>query len=146
MELNFFLMADHASVTIDQKLNINGIFQSLSAMNFPAAHPTLFLIAQLQASPAERGRRFRVQIKLMDEDGNELGAINQVAEVPIPPPGSGRLIYVNQIFQLNGLQFPKPGDYQFSLLVDDDQKGELEFSLIQFHPPTEQPPPAENLN
>lgn len=130
MDLTFFLMADHASVTIDQKLNINGIFQNLSAMSFPALHPTLFLVTRLQASPAERGRRFRVTIKLLDEDGNELGVLSQVAGVPNPPINS-RIIFVDQIFQLNGLQFPKAGDYQFSLLVDDDQKGELEFSVSQ---------------
>jgi hypothetical protein len=135
MDLTFFLMADHASVTIDQKLNINGIFQNLSATNFPAVHPTLYLVVRLQASPAERGRRFRVQLKLLDEDGNEIGAINQMAVVPSPAPGSSRIIFVDQIFQLNGLQFPKAGDYQFSLLIDEDQKGDLEFSVNQIQPP-----------
>jgi hypothetical protein len=134
MELIFFVMADHASYTIDQKLNINGIFQNLSAMHFPAMHPTLYLVARLQASAAERGRRFRVQIKLLDEDGNDLGTLQQEAAVPTVQPVS-RNFFVDQIFQLNGLQFPKPGEYQFSLLIDDDQKGELEFSVNQFQPP-----------
>src|SRR5258706_1800892 len=120
VDLKFFLMADYASISVDQKLSISGIFQHINAAQFPANHPLLYLVAQLQAYPAEFGRTFRLQIKLLDEDANVLTELATMATAPTPTI-RGMNALVNQIIQLGNIVFPKPGRYQFSLLVDGDQ-------------------------
>jgi hypothetical protein len=133
VELKFFLMADYASISADQKLSINGIFQNINALQFPTTHPVMYLVAQLQAGPAEYGRTFTLQIKLLGEDADVLTELSGKAIVPTPPV-RGASAFVNNVIQLVNVVFPKPGRYQFSLLINDDQKGELEFELNQVSP------------
>lgn len=133
MELKIFLMADYASISIDQKLSISGVFQAINAQQFPATHSLLYLVAQLKVPPAEFGRQFRLQIKLLDQDANVLTEVSMMATAPTPPiRGTGA--FINQIVQLGNIVFPKPGPYQFSLLVDGDEKGELELEVNQIVP------------
>src|SRR5258708_34223328 len=83
MELAFLHIADYASVTKDDKLNVMGIFSAINAPSFPAPHPEMHVVAQLAADPAEYGRQFQVTIKLLVENAShELANFNAPAQVP----------------------------------------------------------------
>ena len=56
MDVTLAVLADHANVSDQGKLNILGIFDRILASNFPAVHPQLHPVLRFSASPAERGK------------------------------------------------------------------------------------------
>jgi hypothetical protein len=135
MELSFLLVADYANVTANGKLNIMGIFNNVFAQGFPTVHSEMYVVAQLTAPTGEFGRRFHLEIKLIDEDGQEVACFPTDHIVPEPPPGLGRRVEMNQILRLNNIVFPKPGVYEFRVLVDNDTKGTRAIEVAPAPPP-----------
>lgn len=133
MNLKFLLMADYASYSADQKLSVNGIFENIVGRDFPITHPILYVVSQLSASPAEYGRTCKLEITLLDEDAQNILLLG--GQVVVPTPSGRRMgVTVNNIFALQNVVFPKPGRYQFSLLIDGDEKGELAFEVMMAEP------------
>lgn len=129
MDLSFMLISDYTNTTGDGKLNVMGIFGSITSMTFPTTHPEMYVIAQLVASPAEYNRAFKFELKLMDEDGQQIGNIITNAEVP--KPETGRYVRMNHVLRLVNITFPGPGEYEFVVLVDNDVKGTLSIEVNQ---------------
>lgn len=123
MKLLLFLAADYANVTGDGKLNVMGVFREINALNFPARHPSMHLVVKLGAELGEYGETRNLIVKLLDVDGNEIMSLSGPAN--IPKGEGGRRPEVNAILELKDIVFPKPGPYQFIVLVDKDHKGEL---------------------
>lgn len=139
MDVALFVLADYALYSSDQKLSVMGMFQNLYAVQFPATHPIMYVVTQLRASRAEYGRSFELRIRLLDEDATILLDLpNNLQVQPATIPGHAAI--VNNIMVLQAIQFPRPGRYEFSLLIDHDEKATipLEISLIQ--------PPAPDQN
>ena len=95
-----------------------GIFNELNPPTYPYTHPSLFLIFKLRAQLGEYGTTRTVTVKFMDADGKELLTIPQ--EIKVPDIVQGKRPEVNGVMALNGLPFPKPGMYNFVVLVDKD--------------------------
>ncbi len=129
MNLDFMLLADYASATVDGKLYIMGIFNKIFAASFPIIHSDMCLVARLSASPHEYNRNFKMMINLVDEDMIRIQSINTEAVVPISE--EGETINLNHIVKLFQITFPHPGRYEFSLQVDNDLKGTLAVDLVQ---------------
>ena len=126
MQLTFALLADYANNTPEAKLNVLGIFNRINASAFPAQHPQMFLCTRFSASPAEYGQKKMIMIKLLSADADEILEVSQ--EVEIPSLG-GRRVDVNFVLAMNNVTFPEPGEYQFSILVDGDEKGTVPLTL-----------------
>lgn len=124
MDLTLLLIADYANTTADGKLNVMGIFESISAASFPATHAEMYLIARFTAGPAEYGRVFKMEVKLINEDATQ-ELVNFSAENTVPRGQNGQKVHLNHLLRLNNLTFPTPGTYEFSVLVDNDLKGTL---------------------
>lgn len=123
METLLIVVADYANMTGNGKLNIMGIFNELNPPSYPYSHPSLYLIFKLRAALGEYGTKRIATVKFMDADGHELLSIPQ--EINIPEIAKGRRPEINGVLALNGLPFPKPGMYNFVLLIDRDAKGEV---------------------
>jgi len=128
MELTFVLLADYANISREGKLNVLGIFNRITAGSFPARHPQMQLVTRLTASPAEYGTKRMLTIKLLAEDGEEMVNIPRELEVP---RGEGRKVELNHILVLNDVLFHEPGEYCFSVLVDNDEKGAVPLVVTQ---------------
>ena len=64
----------------------------------------------------------------MDEDGaTEL--VNFSRPIEVRPATGKHQKHIIQILRLRDLIFPKPGTYQFSILVDSDEKATLPIEL-----------------
>ena len=129
MDLAFMLVSDYANTTGDGKLNVMGIFGSITATNFPTTNPEMYVITQLVASPAEYNRAFKFELKLMDEDAQSIG--NIVTDAEVPAPETGRQIRLNHVMRLVNITFPTPGEYEFVVLIDNDVKGALSIEVNQ---------------
>ena len=124
MELLLLLSADYANIAQGGKLNVMGIFRNIYGSGFPLRQPEMHLIARLRPSPAEYGQTRKLTIKLMDEDA-QTEIVNFSRDVVVPSPTGRQRPEINQILRLRDLIFPKPGIYQFSILIDNDEKGTL---------------------
>jgi len=148
MDVTLALLSDAANVTADGKLNILGVFNALGASSFPVVHPQMALVLRFEATRAEEGKMRQIEIQLGDSDGQKLFKIGAQLMVPTGVPGSP--IRLNHILMLNGVQFPKAGDYEFSILIGDDQKASVDLKLVEVKAPAGAappglPPPPPNL-
>ncbi len=120
MEVTLALLCDAANVSDEGKLNILGTFDSISAEEFPAAHPAMCLVLRLSASAAEIGRSRELSIRLLDADGDQLGEITgqvDIGESRTP----GNESQVQLIFGLPNTSFPGPGSFAFYVLIGGDE-------------------------
>jgi hypothetical protein len=129
MELLTILAADYANIAQGGKLNVMGIFRNIYATSFPAQHPSMVLIVKLGAELGEYGDDRNLTIKLLDADAKELMRFESA--IKIPTPSGGQRPEVNAILALNGIVFPSPGRYQFSVQVDKDVKGHLPLDVLE---------------
>ena len=132
MKLDLFLLADYANVTGDGKLNVMGVFSQIFATNFPARHPSMYLVIRLLGELGEYGEKRSLTVRLVDEGGQPVGNIS--GEVQVPQPQGGRPSEINAILHLRDTIFPKPGPYQFVVLIDKDHKGSLTLHLAKIEP------------
>jgi len=87
------------------------------------------VVVKLSAGPAEFGRQKHIELNLLDADGRSLAKLE--GDIEIPTPDSGRLATAQFVYNLMQLQFPQSGDYQFSLLVDGDEKESIPLHLVK---------------
>lgn len=123
MNLLLLLAADYANITGDGKLNVMGIFRDINAYSFPARHSSMHLVVKLGAELGEYGDTRTLTVKLRDPDGTEIMSL--AGPAVIPNSEGGRIPEVNAILELKDVVFPKPGPYQFVVLIDKDYKGDL---------------------
>lgn len=130
MNVDTLLVADYANLAESGKLNVMGIFREIRTKKFPTIHPEMFLIIGMNASPAEYGKKRNITIKLINADATQ-ELVNMSHDIDVPKGGGGRKVEINHILRLQGVQFPSAGTYQFSVLVDNDEKGAIPIELIE---------------
>ena len=129
MDLKVLLAADYANIERQGKINVMGVFDRVSAADFPARHAEMVLVMKLSAGPAEYGRTRKLMVKLLDEDATQ-ELVDWSRDIDVPP-GSGGPVEINQFLKLRDLVFPAEGVYTFYVLVDDDEKGTLPITLAR---------------
>jgi hypothetical protein len=134
VELRTILVADYANVAEGGKLNVMGIFREIYAEEFPARHSDMYVIAALSASPAEFGQKRTITVKLMNADATET-LMEFSRSIVVPSAVGGRKAEINNILRVRDIVFKEPGTYQFSVLVDNDEKGTLpiELNKVEHH-------------
>jgi hypothetical protein len=122
MQVSLAVLADYASVSIDNKLNILGVFHEVNTPILPVTVPLMYLVVSFEAEPAEYGKQLLARVVLSEECGNgdPLLSLEGLAEVPQPARPEDRA-YSNQVIGLSGVRFERVGDYRFSIFVDDQE-------------------------
>ena len=134
METTLALLCDAANTTAEGKLNILGVFDRISALEFPAIHPAMALVLRLSASPAEVGQSRELSIVVLDSDGGRIGEISgQVDFGDSLSPGAASQVQL--IFNLPQVSLPTPGLYAFHVLVGGDEKARVPLEVVRV--PTE---------
>ena len=125
------LLADHASFDEQKKLNVMGAFNEVHASKFPARHPLMVIVTRLAASAAEVGRDVKFSIKILDDDG-KVEVFNYSRDIHVnPPTAPGRRTNIDGVLRVHDIVFPKPGNYQVSVLVDGDEKGSVPVYVVK---------------
>jgi hypothetical protein len=124
VDLRTILVADYANIAQGGKPNVMGIFGVINAEKCPVRQPEMYFIARLTAGAAEFGRQVTITVKLMDSDA-KLTLVDLPQQTIVPTAKGGRRAEVNVIVRLRDIVFPDFGAYQFSILVDNDEKGTL---------------------
>jgi hypothetical protein len=131
MNLDFQAVCDYASLTVDGKVNIMGIFQEINPPGYPCSVASLFVVVSFKAFPGEYESEKSIKLVLVDPDGRELmTAMGDPIKVPRPakPGGESR---INQIFGLQGVPFARYGPHSFEIMVENDTKGHIALLLNQ---------------
>ncbi len=122
MQIRIAVLADYASISLGDKLNVLGIFSNIFARSEPVVHSQMQLVMQFEFDPSEAGKK-DVRVVLTDEGGQELLQMGGSIVVPRVPPGQSST--VNQIIVLNNTNLPHFGRYEFRATVN----GRLEATI-----------------
>jgi hypothetical protein len=132
-------IADYAAVDASGKFNLIGVYEQLSTPEFPFTH-SLSLALGLDSGPAEVGTHKVILIRIVSEDGNILAQ----GEIRLTVPSArvpGRKLHQNFALQFRDVVFPGPGDYQVSILINDEERRTLPFTIERAPMPEAPPPP-----
>ena len=117
MRATLAAIADSAAVGAGDKLNVQGVFDTIFAEVFPAVHAKMVLVVRLQLEPADAESEHTVRIRLVDQQGHRL--FEQHTRTQIGTIAPAEMPGTNLILQLSNTTFHGPGRYQF--LVDAGQ-------------------------
>ena len=110
------------------KIHALGIgWTDIHAPSVPATHPQLSFVASLHGTIAEAGTK-RVELRLIDADGADvMPRLEASLEFAVNAPATeGRM---NLIFNLNGIEFPRYGQYAFHLVVQGNEMAQERFNV-----------------
>ena len=129
MRIPMAFLADEANISQEGKLNVLGIFDRIGATDFPTVHPKMVFAFRVHAEYADSGQTYVVRVRMEDEDGGVMFEANGAIETPQVEPGE--FSTANQVFNLIGVQFARPGNYKFVLQVGDAEFHETPFVVAQ---------------
>jgi hypothetical protein len=114
------------------KTSLVGIFENISANLYPARCGLLTVYAKLTDAQGE----YRVRLELVN-----LADLTVVGQGQFRATISDRMVPAELIFQIGGLNFEKPGRYDFRLYANDRWVGSKSLHLIQ----APEPPQPEQI-
>lgn len=129
MEIKIAVLADAANISLENKLNITGIFNRIQAGKFPATWPFMAFVLRLEAHRSEVGKH-DIQIRIVDEDGGQIASIDghftigRAKEAGLP-------ITAQFIVPIANASFPKAGTYAFDILIDGRYEGTVQLFVVE---------------
>jgi hypothetical protein len=134
MKVLIAALADYASISQGNKLNVLGIFRNIQAVQVPAAHPQMYVVIQFEFESVEAGPKAAAVI-LEDADGNEVVSLRGPITVPRGPSGHASIF--NLILTLNNVTFQDYGAYEVKVLLGDRIEAELSLQVDRVGGPAE---------
>lgn len=120
------LLADQFVADARGKFTIVGVWDEISAVNYPAVHPLLFIVTAWRGMP---NGSFLAETRIWTPAQSLLFS---TGPHPVVPGPSGKSIAIDQAVLL---QFPTPGVYRLELVADRQSVHTSDFSLLQPNPP-----------
>jgi hypothetical protein len=111
--------ADYASISLGDKLNVLGVFDTIISGTFPCHHAHMVFAVRLQFEYGDSGRRLPFQLRLEDADGHR--SFETQAEIGVATIAPGEFTSNNLIVDLNNLEFRAPGTYLFVVRCGDQE-------------------------
>lgn len=122
---NAMLICDYVLIEKgSNKKSLIGIFENISAGKFPCVHHLMAVYIKL--TEAQGSYRFRLE--LVDLRNN---AIVGKAEIPKDVTIENPLMTHELVFELKGLKFEHPGEYEFRIFANDKIFGQKTFFVSE---------------
>jgi len=130
MRILIAALADHASVSQPgNKLNVNGVFDTIGAKAFPMVLPTAVLALRIQFEYEDRKSNHSLDVIIVTQDGKELAKIEgQVTTTEIPP---GQRLVANQLMVFQQLTFQAPDRFSIVIRWDGEEKQRLPLDVVK---------------
>jgi hypothetical protein len=133
MKLSTFLLADHAEAVNGKLYVVGGAWNRIGAASFPATHNHLSVASVIHVPWDATNKSHTIELRLVDSDGAPIipEPVHGGFESGRPPgmrPGDEQLVVL--VFNFDGLVFPRPGTYEFHLLVNGDETGLIRFDVV----------------
>lgn len=104
------------------KRSLIGIFTNIRSQRFPLQHPQLWVYARL----IDAEGKYAIRLELVRAETMAI-----IGEMTIDVEIPDRLRYHELGFDLHGLVFPAPGQYEFRLYADGAYLGHQAFEVAQ---------------
>ncbi len=133
VSVDYMVLADMATAA-EGKLYIHGAgWDTLAVQSFPAVQLVMGVAIRFRVPWAETNIPWRVEIDLVDEDGQTLLPAPIVAELnsgrpPQLKPGSDQVLPLAA--QMMNVQFQHPGTYAVVLRVNGEEEDRAPFNLL----------------
>jgi len=115
-KLNFIIISDSAEISSEEnKLSIFGAFDSISASDFPAVHPSLTIVVNMEIKVGHYTESFKIKNEkdqIILEDSMEFDAKQQRHQF---------------IHHINNLELQATGQYTVEIYVDNELLGSTYF-------------------
>jgi Family of unknown function (DUF6941) len=132
MRLTSAMLADAAQVQSGKLFVLGGGFDTISVRSLPAVHRSLTLAMVAEVEPDERQRDLELVIRLVDEDGTDMGVEAKgrlrVGAPPNLPPGSASIVPIVSPF--HNLTFPEAKGYTFVVSLNDKELARIAFRVV----------------
>jgi hypothetical protein len=126
MKLSYALVCDHAFLSIDRKVNIIGVFETINAQSFPVNHQKFTLVGSV--APSKDKFKMAIDIVAEDTDKSILKDV-QERDVVLPPNNEGKNF--NFIIEIINTVFPKAGYYLVKVVIDGEILSSQKLLLLQ---------------
>ena len=111
--LLYSVLCDDVRREENGKFILLGLFETIGAREFPAAHPTLFVVNGWVGGAGT----FKQYSRILDPSGQEI-ARDQETTFELPNLKSRHSV----IARFNNLELPQPGEYAVEILLNGDLK------------------------
>jgi hypothetical protein len=112
MKLIYALLCDQAFLSIDRKVNIIGVFETINAPSFPVTHQKFTLVGSIEPSKP----KFKMAVDIVSATSASVLKEPQEREVSLPETTKTRNF--NFIIDVLNTTFPEMGNYQVKILID----------------------------
>ncbi|OQA56281.1 MAG: hypothetical protein BWY42_01065 [Candidatus Omnitrophica bacterium ADurb.Bin277] len=109
------------------KKSLIGVFENIGAASFPCTHFAMSVYIKL--TDAQGSYRFRLDLVDLHED-KTIGQSEMPNEVQVPSP----LVAHELVFNLRGVRFAHPGEYEFRIFANGSIFGQKKFAVEQAGP------------
>jgi uncharacterized protein DUF6941 len=129
MEIDLALLADAATVDGSGKLNILGVFDRITAGQFPVQHGRIALVLRFQAGVGDVGKH-KLGIRLVGPSGKEIVGLNGEIQFGAGKQAAEGGVRVPQILNLDGIVFESAGLYNFDVNVDGEHHVSVPMTVV----------------
>lgn len=137
MQLDFAFVADFAQVAGGKVNVIGGAFDRIWAKEVPLVHPLMTLVMRFIVTPAEVGRAHKLEVIVVDEDGQKITSISGDLTVEkVGPAKSWEPVTPVLAWNIMNARFEKFGTYAIEILVNGTSMKSLPLHIA---PRREQP-------
>jgi len=113
MKLLYALLCDQAFLSIDRKVNIIGVFETINAQSFPVNHSKFTLVGSIVAS----SEKFNLAVDIISEK-TKLSILKDSQERLVNLPSSEGKRNFNFIIEVLNTVFPEAGNYSVAVQID----------------------------
>ena len=125
MKLLYTLLCDYAFLSIDRKVNIIGVFETINAQKFPVTHPKFVIVGSV--APSKKNFKMSLNIVEKETGTSILGDIHE-RDVNLPAGHDQNFNFIVEVINTN---FTKPGLYVVEIKIDGKVIGEIPLRLTE---------------
>ena len=134
MELRVFLLADYANIS-DDKLNIIGVFDTITSKQFPFKFPSMHLAIKLVTEQEEHDVEHTIKVLFVDEKEEKVANGEGKFTIPGSDTGHRSKAILNFAIAMREIMFEKPSNYEVRLIVNEGLKGTILLEVVQLENP-----------
>lgn len=133
MKLAAAFLADSAQVQGGKLFVLGGGFSTITVRRVPAVHRQMSLVLLVEVETEEWGQDLDLGIKLVDEDGKQLGVdakgkLRVGESIQVRPGDSATLPMVSNFVNM---AFPEAKGYSFVVTHDDAELARVRFRVVE---------------
>jgi len=132
MKMTSAMLADAAQVQSGKLFVLGGGFDTISVRSVPATHRSLSLAMVAEVAPEDRQRDLDLAIKLVDEDGADVGVEAngrlRVGTPPNLPAGASSIVPIVSPF--HNITFPEAKGYSFLVSLNGEELARIKFRVV----------------